>query len=92
MIINNTLQGIASVYSKNNSTSKAAKAYQQERDEQDDIQISTKGQQFNDLLQKLKSGSEVRTDKVVYYENLVASGSYFVSSQDLADKILQTRY
>ena len=92
MIINNTLQGIASVYSKNNSISKAAKAYQQERDEQDDIQISTKGQQFNDLLQKLKSGSEVRTDKVVYYGNLVASGSYFVSSQDLADKILQTRY
>ena len=65
MIINNTLQGIASVYSKNNSISKAAKAYQQERDEQDDIQISTKGQQFNDLLQKLKSGYEVRTEKVV---------------------------
>lgn len=92
MKINNSLQGLAGVYTNAGRVNKAAKAYNTSKAVNDNIQISTEGQRFNELLQKLKSGSEVRMDKVTEYENLLAAGSYSVSSSDLADKILQSRY
>lgn len=92
VIINNNLQGVASVYNTSGSVNKIAKAYQQAETAQDDIQISQKGQEFSEILKKLRSGSDVREDKVTEYENLIASGAYQVSTSDLADKILQYRY
>ena len=92
MIINNTLQGIAGVYSNSGSVNKVARAYRQEEQLNDNIQISSQGQQFSEIMKKLKAGSDVRMDKVTEYENLIASGAYQVSNGDLADKILQYRY
>ena len=44
-------------------------------------------------MSKLQAGQgEVRADKVAYYEKLVSSGNYNVSSMDLADKMLKTRF
>lgn len=91
MIINNTLQGVAGVYTNSASVKKLARAYQQEEPVNDNIQISSRGQQFSEIMKKLKAGSDVRMDKVTEYENLIASGAYYVSSSDLADKILQYR-
>ena len=92
MIINGNLQGIAGVYANAGSNNKVSKAYQQAEPAGDDIQISSQGQQFNEIMRKLKAGSDVRMDKVAEYENMVASGAYQVSSRDLAEKILQYRY
>ncbi|MCI7611795.1 MAG: flagellar biosynthesis anti-sigma factor FlgM [Selenomonadaceae bacterium] len=92
MIINNNLQGIAGVYTNSGSVNKLAKAYRQEETVNDNIQISSQGQQFSEILKKLKSGSDVRMDKVAEYENMIASGAYQVSNRDLAEKILQYRY
>lgn len=92
MIINNTLQGVAGVYTNSGSVNKLAKAYRQEATVNDNIQISSQGQQFSEIMKKLKAGSDVRMDKVTEYENLIASGAYQVSNGDLADKILQYRY
>ncbi|MDD3115703.1 MAG: flagellar biosynthesis anti-sigma factor FlgM [Anaerovibrio sp.] len=92
MIINSSIQGVSGVYSNAGRVGKTARAYEQGGAVNDNIQISTEGQQFNELLKKLKAGSEVRMDKVTEYENLLASGAYQVSSSDLADKILQSRY
>ena len=92
MIINNTLQGVAGVYVNSGSVNKLAKAYRQEASVNDNIQISSQGQQFSEIMKKLKAGSDVRMDKVTEYENLIASGAYQVSNGDLADKILQYRY
>ena len=92
MIINNTLQGVAGVYTNSGCVNKLAKAYRQEAPVNDNIQISSQGQQFSEIMKKLKAGSDVRMDKVTEYENLIASGAYQVSNGDLADKILQYRY
>ena len=92
MIINNTLQGVAGVYSNSGSVNKVARAYRQEEQLNDNIQISSQGQQFSEIMKKLKAGSDVRMDKVTEYENMIASGAYQVSNGDLADKILQYRY
>ena len=92
MIINNTLQGVAGVYTNSGSVNKLAKEYRQEAPVNDNIQISSQGQQFSEIMKKLKAGSDVRMDKVTEYENLIASGAYQVSNGDLADKILQYRY
>lgn len=92
MIINNTLQGVAGVYSNSGSVNKVARAYRQEEQLNDNIQISSQGQQFSEIMKKLKAGSDVRMDKVAEYENMIASGAYQVSSRDLAEKILQYRY
>ena len=92
MIINNTLQGVAGVYSNSGSVNKVARAYRQEEQLNDNIQISSQGQQFSEIMKKLKAGSDVRMDKVTEYENMIASGAYQVSNHDLAEKILQYRY
>ncbi len=92
MIINNTLQGVAGVYSNSGSVNKVARAYRQEEQLNDNIQISSQGQQFSEIMKKLKAGSDVRMDKVTEYENMIASGAYQVSNRDLAEKILQYRY
>ena len=92
MIINGSLQGIAGVYANAGSNNKISKAYQKTESAGDNIQISTQGQQFNEILCKLKSGSDVRMDKVAMYENMLAAGTYQVDNGALADKLLQYRY
>ena len=50
MIINGNLQGIAGVYANAGSNNKVSKAYQQAEPAGDDIQISSQGQQFNEIM------------------------------------------
>lgn len=92
VIINGNLQGIAGVYANAGSNNKVSRAYQQTEPARDDIQISSQAQQFNEILRKLKSGSDVRMDKVAMYEDMLAAGTYQVDNGALADKLLQYRY
>lgn len=92
MIINGNIQGVAGVYTGSGRISRAARSYSQSGAVSDDIQISSQGLQFNELLKKLKSGSNVRMDKVTEYEKMISAGTYQVSNGALADSILQYRY
>ena len=47
---------------------------------------------FSATLQQLKGMDDVRQDKVDFYTNQLAEGTYSVDAGMLADKILQTRY
>lgn len=92
MIIKGNIQGVAGVYTGSGRISRAARSYSQSGPVSDDIQISSQGLQFNELLKKLKSGSNVRMDKVMEYEKMISAGTYQVSNGALADSILQYRY
>lgn len=92
MIIKGNIQGVAGVYTGSGRISRAARSYSQSGAVSDDIQISSQGLQFNELLKKLKSGSNVRMDKVMEYEKMISAGTYQVSNGALADSILQYRY
>ncbi len=92
MIINGNIQGVAGVYASSGRTVRKTPSYSQASSLGDDIQISSQGLQFNELLKKLKSGSDVRMDKVTEYENMISAGTYQVSNGSLADSILQYRY
>ena len=53
---------------------------------------SKEAQSFSDLLNKLKSVSEVREDKVSRLQEQISSGQYFVSAQDIAASLLTNRF
>lgn len=93
MIINKTIQGVSSVYAASASVKRALKAEKETAEAgRDEIQLSAQAKDFSAILNKLQSSDTVRQDKVVYYENLIASGNYNVKSSDLADKLLQSRF
>lgn len=91
MIINNSLQGIASIYSNHSSNNKIAKAGHNE-ERRDEIHISQEGQNVREALSKMNSMDDVRHDRVAELENLIAAGNYHVSSSELAASMLQNRF
>lgn len=91
MIINNNVQALAGVYANHSSVNKLARSQKPEA-EKDEIHISAQAQNFNDALKKLNSVDSVRQDKVTELANRIAAGSYHVSSEDLAESILNFRY
>ena len=70
MIINNNLQGIASVYANHRSTNKVAHT-EREEVRSDEIHISTKAQNASEMLKKLNAMDNVRSDRVAELENMI---------------------
>lgn len=91
MIINNNIQGIASIYSNHSSNNKVARAGRDE-EKRDEIHISQEGQNVREMVKKMNAMDDVRHDRVTELENLIASGNYHVSSSDLAASMLQCRF
>lgn len=94
MMINNTIQAVAGAYSAT-ASSTAAKAKAKEStavSAKDEIVLSNEARSFSATLQQLKGMDDVRQDKVDFYTNQLAEGTYSVDAGMLADKILQTRY
>lgn len=93
MIVNNNIHSVASLYGAaqpaGTSRSKAAGTQAQQDDE---VVISEAGQNFSDLLQKLRSGDEVREDKVRDYTRAIESGSYHVDAAAIAERMLDLRF
>lgn len=93
MYVNN-VNPAASYYT---STSNAAARYAaasnvsnvQRRDE---LTLSQQAQSFQDVLKKLQNESEVRQAKVDEFAKKIASGTYNVSSSDIAKSILASRF
>ena len=94
MIINNSIQsGVAGVYASQQTSVRKTTGVSQAVSDKDEIVLSSQAQSFSAALQKAKDAStDVRQDKVVFYENQIAAGTYNVDAQALAAKMLQTRY
>ena len=53
---------------------------------------SREAQNFSEMLKKLKNQTEVREDRVNELQQRIASGQYFVSSEQIASSLLTSRY
>lgn len=93
MIINSTIQTVASAYARTGAVKQNRPGASDKAEARDEIQLSSQAQNFSAKLNKLQASKDyVRADKVTYYENLIASGAYNVSSKDLADKLIASRF
>ena len=93
MIINNNVQAIAGAYAMNQSAgARRSMGVEQPREVRDEVNISTQGQSFSAMMKELKETSDVRMDKVAFFKNAIAGGSYNVSGDAIAEKMLNTRF
>ena len=53
---------------------------------------SRAAQSFSEMLNKLRDSSDVREDKVLEFQQRIASGQYFVPSADIASSIIANRF
>ena len=92
MIVNNV--NSSSKYYSNSMTTRYATATNAVRGVQksDAFIPSREAQTFSEMLNKLKNESEVREDKVNELQQKIASGQYFISSENLAMSLLTNRY
>jgi negative regulator of flagellin synthesis FlgM len=54
----------------------------------DQYKVSSKGQDYQTAKNALSEVSDVREDKVAQYKEALASGSYNVSSQEIAETLV----
>lgn len=57
----------------------------------DEFQISREAKDYQIAKQAVSEASEIREDKVAQYKEALASGTYNVSSQEIAEKMV-SRY
>ena len=91
MLINNSINSPASLYSMNVLARQTART-QNVRSFKDEMALSAEAQTFSDMLKKIRQATEVRPDKVNEYSERVADGSYYASSDDIAASMLGLRY
>ena len=92
MIINNYVQTVAGSYAMNQPSSMKRTEAQSAVYPRDSFVPSSEGQSFKGMLQELKGMDEVRMDKVESLQQAIANGSYNVSSSDIADAMLMSRF
>ena len=73
-----------------NSTKKLAKSKQAEK--YDSVQISQMGKDYQVAKLAVAAAPEVRTDLVNDLKNRMNDGSYDVSMEDLADKLMSQQF
>lgn len=91
MLINNVTQSLASLYAGKSSNGISRNSATERKSLKDEVVFSSEAQSFSALLQKARGMDEVRQEKVDYFQQKIADGSYSVSAQDLAGKLL-TRF
>lgn len=92
MQIDNRVQAISSVYAKASLTNQNSVKKSTSVDQKDEMVLSTEAQSFSQMLQRARSMSDVRADKVDDYSAQVDAGQYQVDSQAVAGKILNIRF
>ena len=88
MLINNSVGSLSSLYQTNTLNPSRSNRTQKVRSFKDEMALSTEAQTFSDMLKKLRQTNEVRQDKVNEYSAMIADGSYYASSDDIAASIL----
>lgn len=91
MIINSSIQSVTSLY----GAARPAGSYRAhgatQPDVRDAVEISETGQNFSEMLRKLRETSDVRPEKVEYYRDAIASGTYQVPAENIAAAMLGQR-
>lgn len=73
------------------TTAQMKKVDAEKRVQKDDkLEISQTGKDINIAKQAIKECPDVREDKIEAIKKQMAEGTYFVSTEDLADKILNS--
>lgn len=89
IISGKNIQNVAKVYGEQSQVGKQARTektqYAQQKDE---VILSSGVQEFGSILQKLIGMSEVRDDKVSELSGKIEDGTYYVNSEDVADKMM----
>ncbi len=91
MIVNNvnsTAKFYSNVAAARYTNAAAVRGVQQ----RDEFTPSGEAQSFSKLLNKLKSASEVREDKVSELQQKISSGQYNVPAENIALSLLTNRY
>lgn len=77
---------IAQIYSTSKPAATSAKKTTMGRDE---VQISSKGRDIQVAKQAVKNASDIREDKVADMKAKLAAGTYDVTAEDFAAKLLE---
>ncbi|MCH5267632.1 MAG: flagellar biosynthesis anti-sigma factor FlgM [Lachnospiraceae bacterium] len=79
------LNQVSQIYqqAKPKKTAKTDNAYTK-----DEFQISREAKDYQVAKQAVSEASEIREDKVAQYKEALASGTYNVSSQEIAEKMV----
>ena len=92
MIINGNVQAVAGAYSVSSAGGVKRTGNVREVAKNDEVVLSHEGQSFSSMLQKLQSMDEVRGGKVQELSAKVADGSYNVSNENIAARLLGVRF
>ena len=92
MIINGNVQAVAGAYSVSSTGSVRRAASVREVEKADEVVLSHEGQSFSSMLQKLQNMDEVRGEKVQSLGAKIADGSYNVSNENIAARLLGIRF
>ena len=92
MIINGNVQAVAGAYSVSSSGSVKRAASVQAMQKSDEVHLSSEGQSFSSMLQKLQSMDDVRGSRVQDLSAKMANGSYNVPSENIAASLLGVRF
>lgn len=94
MIINNTIKSVLQTYTDQPRQNVAREKMPNLKDgrAKDEFVLSAQAQSFSQILQKAKSGSQVRQYKVDAIAEKINAGEYKVDARLLAEKMLRSRY
>lgn len=83
------IQNITKLYGDQTKVSKTAKSQSANSLQgKDEVILSSRAQEFSNLLQQAKNMPEVREDRVQELAEKIKSGNYKVSSEEVAEKML----
>jgi flagellar biosynthesis anti-sigma factor FlgM len=83
------LRGIAAYGGQSAQAKKAAPATANSRLKPDEAIISSKGVELGNIVRQIRESGDVRPELVAELKGKIASGAYYVSSYDLAGKIME---
>ena len=90
-IAKTAMQQILKTYQDQNKGKQVSAAKQSSPASQpDEVILSTQAQDFGQLMQQVKTTSDVRQDKVEQLSQSIANGTYYVSGYDIAGKMLDS--
>lgn len=89
MRINGDVTKVSGIYSKNKNVGKVDKA-ESTTAKKDIISISNQAKDFQTAMKTLKDIPDIRQDKVSGIQDMYDKGEYNVSSDDLADKVINS--
>jgi negative regulator of flagellin synthesis FlgM len=88
IISSKQVQDMLKLYSDQSQKAKSTTRAQASASKRDEVVLSPKGQEFSQLLQKLKAMPDVREEKVASLTAQIETGKYTVDAKDIAEKMI----